>query len=289
MNAIGKIQRSRALRQVDDLPLRREYENVLAEEILHDAVDKFLAVLGGILGFNDLAQPAGFAIQQALYGPAFLIHPVRGNAVFRRAVHLLGTNLHFKRNSVRREQRCMERTVHVWFWRCDIVLKPTRDWLPVCVNHAERGITVVDGIYDDANRNEIVNLVDARTLALHLAVYAVKVLWAAADAAFDTGLVELFANDALCVFQRFRTLRLFFAELLADVRVLLRQQIHEREVFHFALDGAHAETVRQRSVHFERFLCFSNALVGVAICERTHVVQPVRELDDDHANVRRNG
>ncbi|MPM73412.1 hypothetical protein SDC9_120392 [bioreactor metagenome] len=153
MNAIGKVEWSRALRQVDDLPLRREHENVLAEEILHDAVDKFLAVLGRILCFDDLAQPAGFAIEQALNRTAFLIHPVRGNAVFRGAVHFLRSNLHFKRDSVRRKQRRMERAVHVRFWRCDVVFESTRNRFPVCVNHAERGVTVVDGVHDDANRD----------------------------------------------------------------------------------------------------------------------------------------
>ncbi|MPM73411.1 hypothetical protein SDC9_120391 [bioreactor metagenome] len=113
-------------------------------------------------------------------------------------------------------------------------------------------------------------------------------LRAPADAAFNAGLVEFLADDSLCIFEGFRTLCLFFAELLADVCVFFRHQVHEREVFHFALDGAHTKAVRQRRVHFERFLRFANAFVGVAVRERAHVVKPVRKLDDDDANVRRN-
>ncbi len=104
VDAIGKVQRCGAARQVDDLPFRREHEDVLAEEILHDALDEFLAVLGGVPRLDDLTKPAGLAIQQALNVAPFLIHPVRGDAVFRRLVHLLGANLHLKRDADERPE-----------------------------------------------------------------------------------------------------------------------------------------------------------------------------------------
>ncbi|MPM50584.1 hypothetical protein SDC9_97326 [bioreactor metagenome] len=289
MDAIGKIQRCGTTRQVDDFPFGREHENVLAEEILHDAVYKFLAVLSGVLGFDDLAQPAGLFVQQALDIAPFLIHPVCGDAKFRRLVHLLGADLHLKRDSVRCEQSSMQRAVHVWFRRSNIVLKPSRQRLPARVDHAQCSVAVVYGVHNDADGDQVVDFVDAGILPLHLAIDAVKMLRASANAGFNARGGKLFANDSLGVVQRFLSLRLLFAKLATDIGIFLRHEIHKREVFHLAFDGAHAEAMRKGSVDLQRFFCFAGAFIRVTVSQRAHVMQTVGELDDDHANIRRDG
>ena len=183
----------------------------------------------------------------------------------------------------------MQRAVHVGLWRCNIVFKPAWQRFPARVDHAERGVAVIDGVHDDTDCDQIVDFVNTGILPLHLTIDAVEMLRSPADAGLDARRGELFANDALCVIQRLLSLRLLFAELAADVGIFLRHHIHEGKILHLALDGAHAETMRQRSVDLQRFLGFARAFVWVAVGERTHVVQTVRKFDDHDADIRRNG
>ena len=63
----------------------------------------------------------------------------------------------------------------------------------------------------------------------------------------------------------------------------------KRQVLQLASNLAHAETVRDGCVDFKRLL--SNFLLAVTRqrADGAHVVQPVSQLDDDHANIARHG
>jgi hypothetical protein len=59
----------------------------------------------------------------------------------------------------------------------------------------------------------------------------------------------------------------------------------ETEVFQFAANLAHAETVRDGGIDFERLAGDFLLALGIEMFEGAHVVQPVGELDEDDADV----
>ena len=59
----------------------------------------------------------------------------------------------------------------------------------------------------------------------------------------------------------------------------------EREILELPLERVDAEPVRERRVHLERLLRLLDLLLLAEVLDRAHVVQAVRELDQDHAHV----
>ena len=70
-----------------------------------------------------------------------------------------------------------------------------------------------------------------------------------------------------------------------DLGVLARVQRLEREVLELPLHLVDAEPVRERRVDLERLLRLLHLLLLAEVLDRAHVVQPVGELDQDHADV----
>ena len=289
MNAVCKVQRSGAGRQIKDFSARRQHEDIFPEKIFEDVVNELHAVLGGILRFEDLPQPARLAVEQALRCAPLLIHPMGGNTVFCSAMHLLRADLHFKRDAGIAQERCVQRAVHIRFWRGNIVLKPAGERLPACVQNAERGIAVVDRIDNHADCDQIIDFIDAAIDALHLAINAVQMLWPPADGSVDTGLRYLLADALHGIVQYLFAIGTLLLKLAFDVRILIRHEVLKRKILKLALDGAHTKAVRERCIDIQRFLGLAHPLIGIAIGERSHIVQSVGQFDDDHAHIRRNG
>jgi hypothetical protein len=82
-------------------------------------------------------------------------------------------------------------------------------------------------------------------------------------------------------------LRLALDDHRFDLVVALGVQGRERQVLELPLEVLHAQPVRERGVDRERLL--GDALLAAAghVVDRPHVVQPVRELDDQHPEVGR--
>ena len=59
----------------------------------------------------------------------------------------------------------------------------------------------------------------------------------------------------------------------------------EGEILELPLERVDAEPVRERRVDLERLLRLLDLLLLAEVLDRAHVVQPVRELDQDHADV----
>ena len=66
-------------------------------------------------------------------------------------------------------------------------------------------------------------------------------------------------------------------------------QVAEAEVFEFSLEPANPQTVGNGSVDVERLLCDRLLLQWRQMLQRHHVVEAIRQLDEDYANVLRHG
>ncbi len=67
--------------------------------------------------------------------------------------------------------------------------------------------------------------------------------------------------------------------------VALGIEVAKRQVLQFPLDGVHAQPVGQRGVDIQRLPCDGHLPLRPLPLERAHVVQPVRQLDQNHPDV----
>ncbi len=82
-------------------------------------------------------------------------------------------------------------------------------------------------------------------------------------------------------------LSLAFRQLRDELRVGLRLEVLEAQVFQLALERLDTETVREWRVDFERLPGDALLRLGPHVLERAHVVEPVAELDEKDADVPR--
>ena len=104
-----------------------------------------------------------------------------GNAVFGNVVHFPRTYLYFHGLSARADNRRMQRLVVVGLGHGNIVLEPVRQGLPQAVHDAENAVTVLNGVDNNANGIQIVDLAEIAVIFLHFFVNAVKMFGPAVD------------------------------------------------------------------------------------------------------------
>jgi hypothetical protein len=64
-----------------------------------------------------------------------------------------------------------------------------------------------------------------------------------------------------------------------------RVQVAEAQIFQFGLDAPDAQPVGDRGIVVERLAGGAPPFVFLLPAQRAHVVQPVRQLDDQHAQI----
>ena len=214
-----------------------------------------------------------------------LVLPVRGDAFFGDAVHVLGADLDLELMAAFSDERGVQGLIQVGPGHGDEVLEAAGDGTPGAVQQAEDGVAVLLGLRDDADGEEIVDLIDGNAVRVELLLDGVEALDARFDAGVDVGVAELRfkrADDAIEECFAFAAEGIDFSgELVVGEGV----DVAEGEVFKLAAQLAHAEAVRERGVDVEGLAGDALLLVGAKVLERAHVVQAVGELDDDDADV----
>src|SRR5262245_38818951 len=121
---VGEVDRRRPRRQVDHLALRRQHvDGVVELRVLHAR-----APVGDFVAPREQLAQVGDLLLEALRGlDVFLVLPMRGDAVFRLAVHRLGADLHLERLPGRTDHRGMQRLVEVVLRARDVVVELARD------------------------------------------------------------------------------------------------------------------------------------------------------------------
>jgi hypothetical protein len=75
----------------------------------------------------------------------------------------------------------------------------------------------------------------------------------------------------------------------ADLRERVRLHVLERQVLQLAADFSHPEAVRDRRVNLDGLPCDPLAPLLAQVRERSHIVEAVRQLHHDHADVFHHG
>src|SRR5206468_3526200 len=285
VDPVREVDRRRTGGEPLDLALRREHENLVLENVDLERLDELLRVSHVVLPFEELTDPRELGLVVAVALAAFLVAPVRRDAVLREVVHVSRAHLDLDRLAASPDDRRVQRLVHVRLGHRDVVVELPRDRRPERVHHAKRGVAGWDVVDDDADREDVVDLFEADALPAHLLRDGPQVLGAAGEVGTDAGLLELIAERL----HRFVDVALAdlatCRELLGDLAVVVGLEELEREVLELPLDLPNPEAVRQRRVDVHGLSRYALLLFRWERRERSHVVESVAELDDHDAQV----
>ena len=104
-----------------------------------------------LLPLDQLAQPLDALVVLARPAPALFVLPMRGNALFGDAMHLLGADLDFEGNAAGSHYGSVQRLVQVRPRDRDEVLDAPGNGVPLVVNLPQGGVAVAHRIGDDAD------------------------------------------------------------------------------------------------------------------------------------------
>ena len=155
--------------------------------------------------------------------------------------------------------------------------------------HAQHRVTIRHGIHQHADGDQIVNLIEELILNHHLAVDAVQMLGTARHFKMHAQILELlgqFLNDD---FDIFLALGALHAHLARHILIALGIDIAQRQILQLGLDGVYAQAVCQRRVNIQRFAGDGHLALDRLKLERAHIVQPVGQLDQHHADIAAHG
>ena len=282
MNGIGKVNGGGAGGQRYNTTLGGEDENLVVKHIDLQGLDVFIG-FGVLLAFQQTAYP--FEVLLTAAAGTLLVFPVGCDTVFGSLVHIPGTDLHFKGNALLANHCCMQGLVHIGLGCGDVVLKPSGHQIEQVVDMTQNVIAVGDGIHNAAEGIQIVQFLQRLTLGLHFAIDGINVLNATIGGVLDAhGSQSL--GDGLLDGAHERFILLFVGtEVCHDFVILSGVQIPQRGIFQFPLDLLHTKTVCQRCVDVHGLPALLDLLFGGLVLHGTHIVQPVSNLDQHHADI----
>src|SRR5262249_37641620 len=147
-------------RKHDNLAARGEGVDLFGVQVHFQGGHELAGVLHIALPLDQVAEPGDPLVVGRGAFAAFLVLPVRRDALLGDAVHLLGPDLDFEGLALRTDYRGVERLIQVRPGNRDEVLDAAGNGAPAVVDDAEGGVAVLDRVGDDAERHQVIDLVD---------------------------------------------------------------------------------------------------------------------------------
>ena len=209
-----------------------------------------------------------------------------GDAVVGHLFHVAGADLDLDRHAVHAHQHRVQGLVAVGLGDGDVVLELARHRFVQVVDAAQHPVAGVHRVDDDAEGEDVHDLGEALPLGLHLQVDAVEVLLAADDLGAVALLLQRSSRSGWRIFST-SSLRLprALAHGRGDALGAHRVQGAEAEVLELDAHVVHAQAQGDGGVHLQGLAGDAAALVHLQHAQGAHVVQAVRQLDQDHADV----
>ena len=285
MHSVGEVDGRCALGQRHDVALRREYVNLVREQVDFDALEKLLRC-SGLLQLSEIRKPfAGTALRCRIRFFVGLVDPVRCNTGLSHPVHVARANLHLKRQALRSEQCRVQRLVAIDSRDSDVVLETAGHRFVQLVNEAQGLVTGADVVNDDAETIHIDHIGKQPLLLRHLPVNTVEVFLPADYLALDTVFLHRLAKLVRDALDDLFLAAFAFPQRVLENPVTERVQVLETEIFELHLEAVDAETIRDGCIDVERLTCDTLLLCRRHGAECLHVVQSIRQLYENDADV----
>ena len=155
---------------------------------------------------------------------------MRGDALFGQLVHLFRSNLHLEREPSRPDHTGMQRLVEVGAGNGDEVLDATRNRMPLVVDHTQGRIAVLHRIRNDANRQQVVHLIEPDLLPPQLQENRISSLDASLNAGWNVFTGEVGLNVAADFLQVLLVRGAFGIDFANQFRRCFRLEVLERQI-----------------------------------------------------------
>ena len=176
MDLVGEVEGRRPGRELDDLAHRGEDVDVRVEDVVAEGGHEVLGRAALLAAHRDeVAEPMELFLDVPLLFLgvvvlAFLVAPVGGDAGLGDLIHFFGPDLDLVDIAVARDDRRVERLVHVGLRHGDVVLEAPGDRLVGRVDDPEDLVAVDLGLGDDPDGQDVVDFVEGIALLEHLPV-----------------------------------------------------------------------------------------------------------------------
>ena len=153
------------------------------------------------------------------------------------------------------------------------------------MDHAQRFVALGYAGQDDAKGHDVVDVLEGQILGSHLLVNAVVFFVAAQHPEGGVDRLHMLADDPHDLLDVIFPLRLAFGHHLANLFVGFGFGVHEGNIFQFMLHPIDPEPRGEGGVDVEGFLGDEPPFAGLVILQGAHVVEPIGQFDQDHAQV----
>ena len=288
MDGIGEIDAGGPGGQVDDIALRGEGEDLFGQQVALQIMQQVAGILADALVFQQLTDPRQPLVQLVVAVKALFVLPVSRHAVLGLFVHLAGADLHLKGDTLVADDGGVKALVAVGLGGGNIVLEAVGKRVVHIVDQAQGAVALGQRIQNDADRIDIIDLVEGLVLHDGLAVDAVNALDAALDGGpFDAAFLQAALNDTRHPGKELLARPL--AQHLADLVVAHGVEVMEAAVFQLLLHVQDAQAVGDGSVDLHGLAGLIPALLLRPSVAGAHIVQPVAEFDDHDPDIPAHG
>ena len=140
-------------------------------------------------------------------------------------------------------------------------------------------------IKDDAHGQDVIDLLKGDVLVLHLAPDAVRSLYAGLYLITDTRFVQFLTDRGCKLVKLSIQIVLHARKITGNLSIFLGVFVTETEVFQFLLHLMQSQAVGQGGIDVKGFAGNLVLFVGQLAAQGAHIVQTVRNLDKDYADV----
>ena len=211
---------------------------------------------------------------------------MRGEAEFVQPMHFARADLHFDAHRIFVHQAGVKTAIAVGLRRRDVVLELARQELPRAVEDAQGRVAIRLVIGDNAEGHDVGHLFEADMAFGHLAPDRIRVLLAARHFDLQSRLGERVLDIECDLVDLPGVERTQLIETVLDGAIGFGLQLFEGEQLHLAHIFIHPHPLRERGVDIHRLARDALALVRILNeMERAHIVQPVAQFDEQHADV----
>ena len=204
---------------------------------------------------------------------------MRRDAVFGEFVHLARADLQLDALLARPNHGGVDRAIVVLLGGRDVVLEAARDHRPCRVHDAERLVAFGQRLHDDAETDDVGELLEPDRFALHLAPDRVGTLAATGYLRSSPAIGEFLGELLLDLRDEADIARLQRRQPVANDLISIGVELAECQVFEFLAHLMHAHAPGERGIDVERFLGDAPARNRGHVRQRAHVVEAVSELD----------
>ena len=211
---------------------------------------------------------------------------MRRDAEFVDLMHPAGADLQLDPLIGGADHTSVDRLIAVRLRRREIVFEPAGNGLMPTMHHAQGGVAIAFVRDDDAESDDVGELLERDALLPHLGPDRIGRLFAACNFGLDAGVAHFGLQGRDDLVDDVPALAAQIVEPLDDRRAGVRLQLAERDILQLGLQLAHADPIGERGVDFQRFSGDAPPLLRLRHeMQRAHIVQPVRELHEQDADV----